>query len=163
MGNYQLMDKALRGILISAAEKIETALQNSNGPMNLNTFVSPMGLRIDVQYETKENGPTIYKFNYSLDTAKFRDWLKENAFLCDGGPMMFTTKGIQVIVQDANDWAFALLGVDNEDGKFQELPLMKSTITFTVNKDIFNGKDWTVMIMVPDGVSLDRSVSEVPE
>jgi hypothetical protein len=152
-------DKSIRGILIGSVESLETLLSKlTEGQiLPLNTFHSPWGLRIDVSYEMPAHGkPVIFHYCYGVDTAKFRTWLQEHAFLCDSGPLVFSSKGIQVTVPDAKEWAFAMFSIDNESGKPIPLPLMEIETTFTIHRDLFNQKEWEIYIEVPDVAAQDR-------
>jgi hypothetical protein len=132
-----------------------------NIPMNqeltLNPFFSPWGLRIDVKYKTPEPGrPPIFRYSYSVDNTKFQEWLKNNSFLCDSGPMMFSSRGIQVTIPAADEWSFTMFSIDNDNGKPIPLPLMESTTVFVIHRDLFSKKEWEIYIEVPDAVAQDR-------
>jgi hypothetical protein len=104
----------------------------------------------------EKGNPPIFRYHYAIDTAKFQEWLKNNSFLCDSGPMMFSSRGIQVTITAADEWSFTMFSIDNNEGKPIPLPLMESTTVFVIHRDIFSKKEWEIYIEVPDAVAQDR-------
>jgi len=165
MMNFSVKDKSIRGILIGSAEKIEPMIANAEMQevqLTMTPFYSPWGLQIDVTYNQPAPGkPIIIGYTYSLDTAKFHNWVQENAYLMDSGPLVFSSRGIQVAIPSKEDWSLAMFSIDNEEGKPIPLPLNQVPAQFNVHRDIFHGKEWEVIVEYQDGVAPDREVNDV--
>jgi len=104
------------------------------------------GLRVDVTIkEIKEDKPLIYTYTYILNTLKFKEWLENMAYLCEG-PLAFTARGIQVmIVGGAEKWEKSAFSISTEDGEKIFLPLKNQEIQFVVHRDLFAGQEWDVL------------------
>lgn len=153
MTQSTVSDKTMRGILIASAEKLEQLIANlqEGQILNLQPFLCPWGLRIDVSYTSPvPDKPMVFEYHYAVDDAKFREWLDGNSFLCDSGPLVFNSRGIQVAVPAKDEWNLSMFSVDNEEGKPIPLPLLQTEVVFTLHRDIFNGKEWEVFIEFPE-------------
>lgn len=117
---------------------------------------SAYGLRVDVTItDMGEDKPKIYTYMYKLDTIKFKQWLEEHPYLCEG-PLAFTARGIQVmVVGGAKKWDKSAFSISIESGEKLFLPLLTREIKFTVHKDLFSGEEWDV--------ALDTSLLDLEE
>ena len=107
----------------------------------------PFGLRVDVLIsQIQPDKPYTYQYIYSLDTLKFKEWLDENKYLCEG-PLAFTAKGIQVVIPGgANKWDKASFSIDDEEGDKMYLDLVSEEVVIYVHRDLFAGKEWEIHI-----------------
>ncbi len=112
---------------------------------------SPFGLRVDVNIEQiQPDKPLIYKYTYSLDTLKFKEWLAENKYLCEG-PLAFTAKGIQAVIPNgAAKWDKASFSIDDENGNQMYLNLLREEVVIHAHRDLFAGKEWEILIEETD-------------
>jgi hypothetical protein len=105
----------------------------------------PFGLRVDIVItRVQEDKPYTYRYTYSLNTLKFKEWLEENKYLCEG-PLAFTAKGIQVVIPGgANKWDKASFSIDDDDGDNQFLNMLDNDVVIYVHRDLFAGKEWEI-------------------
>lgn len=108
---------------------------------------TPYGLIVEVNItQTAEDKPLIYTYTYMLDTVKFKAWLEEHAYLCEG-PLAWNARGIQVMaVGGAKKWDKSAFSVSTVDGTPIYLPLLRQEVTFSVHRDLFSGEEWEVML-----------------
>jgi hypothetical protein len=127
------MEKALSEKTITISQKIKSEL--------------PFGLRVDVVItQIQEDKPYNYTYTYSLDTLKFKEWLEQNKYLCEG-PLAFTAKGIQVVIPaGVNKWDKASFSIDDEAGDKLFLNMLYEDVVIYVHRDLFAGKEWEIHI-----------------
>jgi hypothetical protein len=111
----------------------------------------PFGLRVDVVItQTQPDKPYTYKYTYSLNTLKFKEWLEENKYLCEG-PLAFTAKGIQVVIPaGADKWDKASFSIDDDRGDDQFLNMLDNDVVIYMHRDLFAGKEWEIHIEETD-------------
>jgi hypothetical protein len=127
---------------------MENAL--SEGTLTLDQNVKsefPFGLRVDIVIErVQKDKPYTYQYIYSLDSLKFKEWLEENKYLCEG-PLAFTAKGIQVVIPaGVNKWDKASFSIDDENGDQMYLNILEEDVVIYVHRDLFAGKEWEIHI-----------------
>jgi len=125
------------------------------------------GLRVDVTItQTAKDKPLIYTYTYMMDSVKFKRWLAENAYLCEG-PLAFLGKGIQImIVGGAKKWDKSAFSIDGGEAGYPPLfnnakiflPLLQQEVQFSVHRDLFSGEEWDVMLDVTRFQELDDAV-----
>ena len=103
-----------------------------------------IGLRIEQTLEQPAGGgPLIISYIYILDTVKFKKWLEDHAYLCEG-PLGFTVKGVRILLEaGAEKWDKAGFSIDN-DGEPFFLNLLRNEEIFKVHRDMFNKKEWSI-------------------
>lgn len=131
---------------------MENAL--SEGTLTLSQNIKsefPFGLRVDIVIErVQADKPYMYKYIYSLDSLKFKEWLDENKYLCEG-PLAFTAKGIQVVIPGgANKWDKASFSIDNDKGNQLFLNMLDEDVVIYVHRDLFAGKEWEIHVEESD-------------
>ncbi|GAF87239.1 unnamed protein product [marine sediment metagenome] len=104
-----------------------------------------MGLRIDVTLEQiNEETPVIMRFHYLLNTLQFKEWLQTHDYLCEG-PLSFEVRGIRIMVPaGADKWDKAGFSYNDEDGLPIFIPLLHEEVTFSIHRDVFRQKEWTI-------------------
>ena len=127
---------------------MENAL--SEGTITLDQNIKsefPFGLRVDVLItQIQPDKPYTYQYIYSLNTLKFKEWLDENKYLCEG-PLAFTAKGLQVVIPaGANKWDKASFTIDDGEGNQMDLELISEKVVIYVHRDLFAGKEWEIHI-----------------
>ena len=109
----------------------------------------PCGIRVDVSIEqTRADKPLIYKYTYSLNGMKLQEWLSSKHIkpLCEG-PLAFSARGVQVVVPwGIEKWDKTAFSIDDEDGNQLFLELFKDDVVFHVNRDLFAGKEWVIVL-----------------
>lgn len=150
--------------MIASAKRLEKML--SDGTISIDRDVgatTEYGLRVDVlMKKISDDKPIIYTYVYKLDSIKFKQWLEEHAYLCEG-PLAFIAKGIQVVtVGGAKKWDKTAFSIDSDkkDGEKYFLPLLSREIKFAVHRDLFSGEEWDVTLL--DAEDIDE-LSEVIE
>ena len=114
-------------------------------------FESLTGLRVDVlTTQVKEDKPLLYTYTYSIDNLKFQEWLKSQAYLCEG-PFAFTIKGVQFMIMGGPEkWDKSAFSIDDDSGDKVFLELFKEDTVFHVHRDLFKGMEWEVLIATPE-------------
>lgn len=146
-------DDHLRNILITASEKMEELLKNEK--ILLNTPIktkNPLGIIVEARADKpKENKPTIFQFDYSIDTDILKQWLEEHSYL--EGPMSFKTRGITFIYPEKKvEWqkyhkVECIIDShptpENKSGKIF-IDIFIKGVSFVVHRDVFNDREWIV-------------------
>lgn len=111
----------------------------------------PFGLRVDVVItRVQPDKPYTYTYTYSLNTLKFKEWLEENKYLCEG-PLAFIAKGIQVVIPfGAVKWNKSSFSIDDDEGNHLFLNMLEEDIVIYVHRDLFAGKEWEIHIEEAD-------------
>jgi hypothetical protein len=122
----------------------------------------PFGLRVDVVItRAQPDKPYTYTYTYSLDTLKFKEWLEENKYLCEGA-LAFTAKGIQVVIPfGAVKWNKSSFSIDNDNGEQMYLDLLNEDVVIYVHRDLFAGKEWEILLNLDEGETAQPAFSQI--
>lgn len=147
----EVRSKKLRSLLILVAEKLEPQIPIFlSGARILKPTLTPIGLRIDVTWQIKESGPTVFRFRYHLDQRTFEGWCLAHKWLLDGGPFSCVNMGIDFVVPfGAQKWKQS--GMYFTDGHKASdsqvwLKLLDKDITFVVHREITERREWEVYL-----------------
>jgi len=117
------------------------------------------GMRVDIQTQKPgEDQPMIFTFNFSLDTLKFKEFLKKHEYLTKS-LFSFSAFGIQVNNhRGLEKWEQTAFVILDKEGRPITLPLIQRDVTITVHRDIFSGQEWLVYLQqrVQNAAQTDR-------
>ncbi len=105
------------------------------------------GVRVDIEIiSTAEDRPFIFKYHYSLDTIKFKEFLEANQDLCEGalGMQVFGIKFLNI--EGVKKWEKTDWYITNEEGLRMSLPILESEITFVIHRDLFSQQEWEITV-----------------
>lgn len=148
---FPIMDKRMRGTLIRVATFIETKWKE--GAITPSTPIltkTMMGLTISVEVTEKSpTKPLLMKFTYTLDRTLFSNWLRTIPHLLEG-PLSFVKNGIEVVIPyGLEKWDESAFSIDGHQGRIW-LPLMTTSVSFVVHRDLFQGVEWVIVMEDPE-------------
>jgi len=145
-------DPYLRKVLIDAAEKMETFLENRAIDIGYRASqTSELGIETDYFLMSKgENKPIIHVFKYRMDMEKWASWLKAHTYLANEGPFTIRNRGIRLTFTGDSAEKYSKLTTSisrkgsSSVGDDNFLDLRNAPPTFVVHRDYFNKKEWVV-------------------
>jgi len=146
-----IIDATTRAALIAAALKIEDMLKNDKINIGVDMpFETPMGLIIKCRIDQpKEDKPYLLYFNYSVNSEKLQDWMREHPYL--DGLWKISSRGINISfsggpVEDYHKVLYFIECTPNEDlpEGLMYLDLLVKDCMFAVHRDVFSNEEWVV-------------------
>lgn len=146
-----IIDATTRGALIAAAIKMEGMVKESKINIGIDIMSeTPMGLSIKCKAEQpKEDKPYLFYFNYSVNSDKLKDWMREHPYL--DGLWKISSRGINIsfsggTVEDYHKVLYFIECKECEESPegLMYLDLLVKECTFAVHRDVFSNEEWVV-------------------
>jgi len=146
-----IIDAITRTALIAATIKLEEMVKNDKINIGVDmAFETPMGLVIKCKVDRpKEDKPYLFYFNYSVNSEKLQDWMREHPYL--DGLWKISSRGIQIAfsggpVEDYHKVLYFIECKECEDSPegLMYLDLLVKECMFAVHRDVFSNEEWVV-------------------